>query len=63
LFSELPAVEVVLIDQPNELSKGVGEVFAGPTAAAISNAIFDAIGIRVRNMPITAERLISLINQ
>jgi nicotinate dehydrogenase subunit B len=36
---------------------GVGEAAQGPTAAAIANAVFDALGIRVRELPLTAERI------
>lgn len=38
-------------------SAGVGEPPLVPTAAAIANAIFDAVGVRVRKLPITPERL------
>lgn len=61
-FSESPSVEVVLIDRPQEPSVGVGEVVAGQTAAAIANAVYDAIGVRVRDLPLTRERLVSIIN-
>jgi CO/xanthine dehydrogenase Mo-binding subunit len=40
---------------------GVGEAFAGPTAAAIGNAIFDASGARLRDMPLTRDRLIKAL--
>ena len=36
---------------------GVGECAAGPTAAAIGNALFDALGVRVRDLPLTPERI------
>ncbi len=61
-FSEAPAVEVVLIDRPEEPSFGVGEVVAGQTAAAIANAVHDALGVRVRDLPLTRERIVALIN-
>jgi len=38
-------------------AKGVGEPPTIPTAAAIANAIFDAVGVRARQIPITPERL------
>ena len=38
---------------------GAGEAAHGPTAAAIGNAIFDALGVRVRDLPITRERIIA----
>ncbi|HEY5291154.1 MAG TPA: molybdopterin cofactor-binding domain-containing protein, partial [Burkholderiales bacterium] len=58
-FSEVPAVEVELLDQPNSPSLGAGEAAQGPTAAAIANAVFDALGVRVRDLPITPERIIA----
>jgi CO/xanthine dehydrogenase Mo-binding subunit len=59
-FSEVPEVETIIIpsDQP---SVGAGEGSLGPTAAAIGNAVFDALGVRVRELPITAERIMALI--
>ena len=56
-FDEIPKIETILIDRPNEKSLGSGEATQGPTSAAISNAIFDAIGIRIRRMPFTSENL------
>lgn len=52
-FSEVPAVEVKVIDRPDQKSVGAGEATHGPVAAAIANAVFDALGVRVRNMPFT----------
>jgi len=61
-FDEVPAVEVVLLDRPDEPSVGVGEGMMGPTAAAIGNALFDALGVRVRDLPLTRERVAAAIN-
>jgi isoquinoline 1-oxidoreductase beta subunit len=61
-FSESPPVEVSIIDRPDEPSLGVGEAVAGPVAAAIANAVFDAIGVRVRDLPLTRERMLAAIN-
>jgi CO/xanthine dehydrogenase Mo-binding subunit len=61
-FSEVPNVETVLIDRPEQPSLGVGEGMAGPTAAAIANAVFNAMGVRVRDLPITRERIIGAMN-
>ncbi|HEY7067386.1 MAG TPA: molybdopterin cofactor-binding domain-containing protein [Chloroflexota bacterium] len=52
-FSEVPAVEIVLIDHPEEPAWGAGEVVTAPTSAAIANAVFDATGIRLRQVPFT----------
>jgi CO/xanthine dehydrogenase Mo-binding subunit len=58
-FSEAPKVETVLIDHPGLPSMGVGEGMAGPTAAAIANAVFNAMGVRVRELPMTPERIVA----
>jgi hypothetical protein len=55
------AVEVALISQPHEPSLGAGECSSGPTCAAIANAIFDAIGVRMRAMPFTPDNLLKTI--
>jgi CO/xanthine dehydrogenase Mo-binding subunit len=60
-FDEVPEVEVALVDRPELPPLGAGEGAAGPTAGAIGNAIFNALGVRVRDMPITRERLISAL--
>jgi len=56
-FTEVPSVEVVLMDQPNEPALGAGEASQGPTAAAIANAVAGATGKRVRELPLTPGRL------
>ncbi|MFQ5660603.1 MAG: molybdopterin cofactor-binding domain-containing protein [Gammaproteobacteria bacterium] len=56
-FAEVPDVETVLIDQPHEPFLGAGEAAQGPTAAAIANAVYIAIGLRLRNIPFTPERV------
>ena len=60
-FSEAPEIEVTLIDRPDQPPLGVGEAFAGPTAAAIANAIANATGVRLRDMPLTRERLLAAV--
>jgi CO/xanthine dehydrogenase Mo-binding subunit len=62
-FSDTPEVDVVLLDRPDEPSLGSGEAAAGPTAAAIGNAVADALGVRVRDLPITAEAVVSAIDR
>jgi nicotinate dehydrogenase subunit B len=54
---EVPLVEVALIDRPNERSLGAGEASSGPTAAAIANAVAHATGARVRDLPLSADRI------
>ncbi|MCC9074640.1 molybdopterin-dependent oxidoreductase [Litorilinea aerophila] len=56
-FDEAPEVDVLLIDRPGEPPLGAGEATVGPTAAAIANAVFHAVGVRLRHMPFTPERV------
>jgi nicotinate dehydrogenase subunit B len=54
---DVPELEVHVIHRPEEKPLGAGEAAQGPVAAAIANAVFDASGIRVRELPITAEKI------
>jgi CO/xanthine dehydrogenase Mo-binding subunit len=56
-FARVPAIESVLLDEPDRPSLGVGEGSQGPTGAAIANAIRDATGRRVAEVPFTPERV------
>jgi nicotinate dehydrogenase subunit B len=56
-FDEAPDVEVVLIDRPDMPIVGAGEASQGPAAAAIANAVYAASGARVRQIPLTPERV------
>jgi CO/xanthine dehydrogenase Mo-binding subunit len=58
-FSEVPEVEVELIQRPEMDPVGAGEAAHGPVTAAIANAVFDALGVRVRHLPITRDSLIA----
>jgi CO/xanthine dehydrogenase Mo-binding subunit len=58
-FSDVPAVEVEIIARPEEKALGAGEAAHSPTGAAIGNAVADALGVRVRDLPITRERIIA----
>jgi nicotinate dehydrogenase subunit B len=62
-FSEAPTVDVEVVSRPDEPSVGAGEAAQGPTAAAIGNAVADALGVRVRDLPITAGRVLSAIEE
>ena len=63
IFGDAPPVETIIIDRPDQPSLGMGEAVAGPTAAAIANAVFEAIGVRVRDLPLTRERVVVAINE
>ncbi len=56
-FSEVPTIEVELIDRTDAPTLGAGEAVQGPIAAAIANAVSDALGVRIRALPLTAERI------
>ncbi len=56
-FPEVPALQVELINRPEERSLGVGEGAQGPTVAAIANAFANATGLRLRDLPFTPERV------
>ncbi len=58
-FSEVPQVEVELIVRPDSDPLGAGEAAHGPVTAAIANAVYDVLGLRVRNLPITRGSLIA----
>jgi CO/xanthine dehydrogenase Mo-binding subunit len=57
-FPEIPPIEVVLINRQDLPSIGSGEATQGPTPAAIANAVFDAVGVRLREIPFTPEKVI-----
>jgi CO/xanthine dehydrogenase Mo-binding subunit len=54
-FRDVPEIETVLLNRPGLPFLGVGEGAMGPAPAAIANAIFDAVGIRLRRIPFTPE--------
>ena len=56
-FPEVPKLEIALIDRPHERPVGVGEAATAPVAAALGNAIFDATGLRLREVPFTPARV------
>ena len=60
-FSEAPPVEVHIVKSQFP-SLGAGECTMGPTVAAIANALYDALGVRVRELPLTAENIARAIN-
>ena len=61
-FSEIPAINIVLVAPEGTASLGGGECAAGPVAAAIGNAVAHALGVRVRDMPLTPERITQAIH-
>ena len=56
-FPEMPAIDVILIDRPDQPLLGAGEAATAPVAAVVANAVFDATGVRLRTVPFTPERV------
>jgi nicotinate dehydrogenase subunit B len=55
--SQIPLVQTVLINRPEGQAMGAGETAITVVAAAVGNAIFDATGVRLREVPFTPERV------
>jgi nicotinate dehydrogenase subunit B len=62
-FTEVPEVAVRIVAAPGEPETGAGELAQGPVAGAIGNAVADAIGVRVRDLPLTTEQVIRAIEE
>jgi nicotinate dehydrogenase subunit B len=60
-FPDVPEIQVVLLDRPDDPPLGVAEAASVPSAAAIANAIFDATGARLRRVPFTPQRIKSAL--
>jgi nicotinate dehydrogenase subunit B len=60
-FSEAPEITVELLHSAGAPSVGAGEAAQGPTAGAIANAVTDAVGVRVRQLPLTSAAVIAAI--
>ena len=56
-FPEIPDVDIDLISRPTEKPWGVGEPAAAVVPSAIANAVFDAVGVRLRSVPFTAAKV------
>jgi nicotinate dehydrogenase subunit B len=59
-FTEVPQVVVRIVDS-GEAEAGAGELAAGPVAGAIGNAVADAVGVRVRDLPLTSAQIVRAI--
>jgi nicotinate dehydrogenase subunit B len=62
-FTEVPEVRVRIVAAPGESETGAGEVAQGPVAGAIANAVANAVGVRVRDLPLTRERVAQAIQE
>jgi CO/xanthine dehydrogenase Mo-binding subunit len=62
-FTEVPQVHVAIVPAPDQPETGAGEVAQGPVAGAIGNAVADAVGVRVRDLPLTREQVARAIEE
>jgi xanthine dehydrogenase YagR molybdenum-binding subunit len=60
-MSDVPKIEVVLMNQPERGVIGIGEPPTISTAAAIANAVANAIGVRVRSLPLSPDRVLAAL--
>ena len=61
-FSEVPELNIHVLDRPDQPSLGAGESVQGPVAAALSNALFNALGVRVRQLPLSQDHILQAVN-
>ena len=61
-FSDVPKLDIDLIDRPNEPPLGAGEAACSAVGAALANAVYDATGTRLRTVPFTPERVKAELN-
>jgi nicotinate dehydrogenase subunit B len=62
-FTEVPEVAVRIVTTPGAPATGAGEIAQGPVAAAIGNALAQATGVRVRDLPLTRDQVIRAIEE
>lgn len=60
-FHEVPEITIELVHAPDLPPLGLGEISSGPTMAAIGNAVAHALGARIRDLPLTRERITSAL--
>jgi CO/xanthine dehydrogenase Mo-binding subunit len=61
-FSDMPKLDIELVDRPNEPPLGAGEAACAVVGAALGNAVYDASGVRLRTVPFTPERVKAELN-
>ena len=62
-LADVPEIDVVLLDMPERGVIGIGEPVTIPTAAAIANAVANAIGVRVSSLPITPQKVLAALGK
>jgi xanthine dehydrogenase molybdenum-binding subunit len=65
--ADMPEIEAIIIETDDPQgpfgAKGVGEMGGTPTAAAIANAVYDAVGVRLTTLPMTPERVLKALDE
>ncbi|MDP7346533.1 MAG: hypothetical protein QF690_05755, partial [Anaerolineales bacterium] len=65
--ADMPRIETIIVETNDPQgpfgAKGVGEMGGTPTAAAIANAIYDAVGVRLTELPMTPERVLAALDK
>lgn len=62
-LADIPEIDIVLMDMPERGVIGIGEPVTIPTAAAIANAVANALGVRVTSLPITPSRVLAALGK
>jgi CO/xanthine dehydrogenase Mo-binding subunit len=62
-FPEAPELLIDLIQRIDQPPLGAGEAASAPVAAALANAVHDAIGVRLRSAPFSAERVLAALRE
>ena len=62
-FNEVPELRIDLVERPDLPPLGAGEAASAPVPAALANAVFDAIGVRLHEAPFTPERLLAALGK
>ena len=64
---DIPEIMSIFVEEPDSNgpygARGVGEGPITPTAAAIANAIYDAVGVRIKELPITSEKILKALRE
>src|SRR5918997_4373109 len=61
--ADVPPIDIVLLDMPERGVIGVGEPCHIPTAAAVANAVANAIGVRITSLPITPDKVLAALGK
>ncbi|MCP5105126.1 MAG: xanthine dehydrogenase family protein molybdopterin-binding subunit [bacterium] len=65
---DIPEIEVIIVSDADDLissvgAKGCGEPAHIPTAAAIANAVYNAVGVRIKSLPITPDKVLTALQK